>query len=262
MSERVKYAVGDDGVAVLTLARPEKRNALDPATIDALEKRLSEAESDEGVAVILLGAEGKDFCAGADIAHLEEMVDADREEHLADARRLGDLFLHMRRLPKPIVAAVHGNALAGGAGLAAACDLVLASDDAYLGYPEVHIGFVPAMVMTMLIRDVGEKKAFELVARGDRIEAETAREIGLVNAVFSRHTFDQDVRAYAAELAGRSSTAIALSKRLLYELDDLGFADGIARGVEVNVEARQTEDCRRGMRAFLDRRRGGPQGRE
>lgn len=259
MSERVRYAVGDDGVAVVTLARPEKRNALDPATVEELRRSFAAAETDERVKVILLDAEGKDFCAGADLAHLEEIVDADREEHLADARELGELFVHMRRLPKPIVAAVHGNALAGGAGLATACDLVLAADDAYLGYPEVHIGFVPAMVMTMLVRNVGEKKAFELVVRGERVDAGTAREIGLVNAVYSRHTFADDARAYAAELAERSGTSMALSKGLLYELDDLGFADGIARGVEVNVEARQTEDCRAGVRAFLRRKRSRPE---
>lgn len=255
MSERVRYAVGDDGVAVVTLARPEKRNALDPATVEELERSLAAAETDERVKVILLDAEGKDFCAGADLAHLEEIVDADREEHLADARKLGELFVHMRRLPKPIVAAVHGNALAGGAGLATACDLVLAADDAYFGYPEIHIGFVPAMVMTMLIRNVGEKRAFEMVVRGDRMDAARAHELGLVNCVYSRHTFHDDARAYVAELAGRSTTAMALSKSLLYDLEELDFAAGIDRGAEVNADARRTEDCRAGIRAFLARKR-------
>lgn len=254
--DRVRYRVEDDGVAVVTLSRPEKRNALDPATIDALSEACEAAAADERVRAILLDAEGKDFCAGADLAHIEALVDADRDALVADARRLGDLFLRMRRLPKPIVAAVHGNALAGGAGLATACDLVLAADDAYLGYPEVHIGFVPAMVMTMLIRAVGEKRAFELVARGDRIHAERAHEIGLVNCVYSRHTFADDVRAYTAELAERSVTSIALSKSLLYELDELDFAEGLARGAEVNADARRTDDCRAGVKAFLERKRG------
>jgi methylglutaconyl-CoA hydratase len=242
-------------VAVLTLNRPEKRNALDPATVRALTEALEGIERDGQVRVILLEGAGRDFCAGADLAHLETMVDASEEEHLADAGLLGELFVRMRRFARPIVAAVHGNALAGGAGLATACDIVLASDDAWFGYPEVNIGFVPAIVMTMLVRNVGEKTAFELVATGKRIDAGEAHRIGLVNAVFSRHTFAADVRAFAVELAGMSPSALSYSKRLLYELGDLGFEEGIERGTRVNAEARMTEDCRRGVREFLERSR-------
>lgn len=256
MSGPVRYAAGEDGVARITLDRPEKRNALDPATVEALARAFADAEADERARVILLDAEGKDFCAGADLAHIEATLDDPREALVEDARALGALFLRMRRTPKPIVAAVHGNALAGGAGLATACDLVVASDDARLGYPEVHIGFVPAMVMTMLVRIVGEKLAFELAASGEPVGAERARELGLVNCVYSRHTFPEDARSYAAELAGRSPTALAFTKELLYELDDLGFAAGLERGAEVNADARTTEDCRTGVRAFLARRRG------
>jgi methylglutaconyl-CoA hydratase len=253
----VLVEVGEaDGVAVLTLNRPEKRNALDPGTVRALKEALGGVEGDERVRVVLLEGAGRDFCAGADLGHLESMVDASYEEHLADAGALGELFVQMRHSTRPIVAAVHGNALAGGAGLATACDMVLASDDAWLGYPEVHIGFVPAIVMTMLIRSVGEKTAFELVATGKRIDAGEAHRIGLVNSVFSRHTFAADARAFAVELAGRSASAIAISKRLLYELGDLGFEEGIERGSRVNAEARMTEDCRRGVREFLERPRG------
>ncbi|HKY59561.1 MAG TPA: enoyl-CoA hydratase-related protein [Gemmatimonadota bacterium] len=255
MRAPVKVEVGEaDAVAVLTLNRPEKRNALDPGTIRALKEALDAVERDERVRVVLLQGAGRDFCAGVDLGHLEAMLDASREEHLADAAALGDLFVQMRGLARPVVAAVHGNALAGGAGLANACDIVLASDDAWLGYPEVHIGFVPALVMTMLIRSVGEKTAFELVATGKRIDAGEAHRIGLVNAVFSRHTFAADARAFAADLAGRSASSIAFSKRLLYELGDLGFEEGIARGARVNAEARMTEDCRAGVRAFLEQR--------
>ena len=140
------------------------------------------------------------------------------------------------------------------AGLATACDIVLAADDANFGYPEIHIGFVPAMVMTMLVRAVGEKRAFALVASGHRIGAREAMEIGLVHTVFSRHTFADDALAFAADLATRSRTSMALTKRLLYELDELTFAEGIDRGASVNAEARSTEDMRAGVRAFLARR--------
>jgi methylglutaconyl-CoA hydratase len=256
MSERVRYEVREaERVAIVTLARPEKRNALDPETVAEIEESLAAAEADDRVATILLNAEGRDFCAGADLAHIERTVDMSRAELMEDAMKLGRLFVHMRRLPKPIVAAVNGNALAGGAGLATACDLVVASDDAHFGYPEIHIGFVPAMVMTMLVRAVGEKRAFALVALGHRIGAKEAKEQGLVHAVFSRHTFADDAFAVAVDLAGRSRTSMTLTKRLLYELEELTFAEGIQRGAEVNAEARGTEDCRAGVRAFLERRK-------
>ena len=255
MSERVRFEVREaERVAIVTLARPAKRNALDPQTIAELQESLAAAEADDRVGVILLAAEGKDFCAGADLEHIERTLDMTLAELEQDALELGRLFLHMRGVPKPIVAAVHGNALAGGAGLASACDLVVASDDANFGYPEVHIGFVPAMVMTMLVRAVGEKRAFALVALGNRIGAREAMEQGLVHAVFSRHTFADDAFAFAADLATRSRTAIALSKRLLYEIDELTFEQGVERGAAVNAEARETEDCRAGVRAFLARR--------
>lgn len=255
MSERVRYEVREaERVAVVTLARPEKRNALDPQTIAELQESLAAAEADDRVGAILLAAEGKDFCAGADLEHIERTLDMTLAELEQDALELGRLFLHMRGVPKPIVAAVHGNALAGGAGLASACDLVVASDDAHFGYPEVHIGFVPAMVMTMLVRAVGEKRAFALVALGNRIGARQAMEQGLVHAVFSRHTFADDAFAFAADLATRSRSAIALAKGLLYEIDELTFEQGVERGAAINAEARATEDCRAGVRAFLARR--------
>ena len=256
-SSGVRYAIdAEAGVATVTLDRPEKRNALDPAMIESLAEAFDRAQRDESVRVVLLDAAGRDFCAGADLAHMASMVDAAYEEHLADASALGELFVLMRRLTRPIVAAVHGNALAGGAGLATACDIVLASDDARFGYPEVHIGFVPAMVMTMLVRNVGEKRAFELVATGKRIDAEEAQEIGLVNAMYNHHTLADDARVFAAELAARPATPLAFTKRLLYELDELSFVEGIARGAEINAEARMTEECREGVRAFLQARGG------
>jgi methylglutaconyl-CoA hydratase len=256
---RVVYEVNEAGVGEIVLSRPGKRNAIDPLMIDDLEVAFDRAEADDRARAILLRAEGKDFCAGMDIEHLEATLSFSHAELVVDATAFGELFLHMRRIPKPIVAAVHGNALAGGAGLASACDLVLAADDAHFGYPEVHLGFVPAIVMNMLIRNVGEKQAFELVALGDRIDADEALRLGLVNRVFSRHTFADDARAYCVELARRPASSIAFSKALLYEVDELGFAEGVARGVEVNARARETEECRAGIRAFLARKSRTPE---
>ncbi|MBT8396458.1 MAG: enoyl-CoA hydratase/isomerase family protein [Gemmatimonadetes bacterium] len=240
-----------EGILTLWLNRPEKRNALNGALVDALTEAFREAEGRADVRVIVLRGKGPVFCAGADLAELERYTEMGSEESLADAKRLGGLLLAMRRHPRPIIAAVHGDAFAGGCGLATACDLILASEKAVLGYPEVQLGFVPAMVMAILRKKLGEGRAFEMVAMGKGISASEAREIGLVNRVFSADEFDTGVEDLAGELAKRPPEAISLTKSLLYELADLSVAEGIARGAEVNVEARQTEACRAGVRSFL-----------
>jgi methylglutaconyl-CoA hydratase len=255
-AERVRYET-DEGVARLTLNRPEKRNALDAETVAALAAAFARAGADADTRVVLLRAEGPDFCAGADLAALERIAaGAGPLENLEDADRLGGLYIAMRRLEKPIIAAVQGNAIAGGAGLATAADLIVAADDAVFGYPEVHLGFVPAMVMALLRRGVGEKVAFALLARGERIGAAEAQRIGLVARVAPADALQGEAARYAAGLAGRSASALALIKRLLYGIDGLAFDQAIARGAEINALARATDDCRAGVRAFLERQRG------
>jgi len=241
------------GIARIMLDRPERRNALDRALVEELTVSLAAAQADKNVRVIAINGAGPDFCAGADLRELQQAVEAGPEASLAEAQALGDLFLLIRRLEKPVVALVHGRALAGGAGLATACDLVLASADARLGYPEVRLGFVPAMVMAILRRSVGEKRAFELVALGDSIDADTASRYGLVNRVFPSETFRQEATAFLETLASRSASALALSKRLLYQIDGASFEAAIREGAQVNVIARLTDDCRDGVRRFLER---------
>jgi methylglutaconyl-CoA hydratase len=243
-----------DRVRTLVLDRPERRNALNADLIAELTVALADAAVDPETRVVLLRGDGPDFCAGADLEALRQAAEsADPTANLADAQSLGALLVLMRRHPKPIVAAVHGHALAGGAGLATACDLVIARDDAIFGYPEVHLGFVPAMVMALLRRVVGEKVAFELVVGGDRIGAEEAAGLGLVNRVIPAAEWETGIRAYTDELAGRSASAVSLIKRLLYGIDGLSFEEAIARGAEVNVLARMTPDTREGLRKFLER---------
>jgi methylglutaconyl-CoA hydratase len=154
----------------------------------------------------------------------------------------------------PVVAVVHGRALAGGCGLATACDMVLARDDARFGYPEVRLGFVPAMVMAMLRRSVGEKRAFELISLGETIGAETAASIGIANRVFPAEQFEAEVDGFLRELSSRSASAVTLGKRLLYQIDGASFEAAIRAGAQVNALARLTPDCRDGISAFLDRR--------
>ena len=260
MADDVLLFGAEAGIARLTLNRPEKRNALNGALVEALKEGLARAEADESIRVIVLEGAGRDFCSGADLAELERIAAMGLDENLEDARSLGALFSTMRSLPKPIVAVVQGRALAGGCGLASACDLVLAHEGAEFGYPEVHLGFVPALVMTILRRKVGEGVAFELVAQGDRFDAAEARRLGLVNRVFAAEGFETEVDRYLTALARKPASALALTKGLLYELDGLDFADGLARAAEVNAEARMTEACQAGVRRFLEKSGRSPTG--
>jgi len=149
----------DDAIARITLNRPEKRNALNDQLIGALKEALVASAANEGAMVIVISGSGTDFCSGADLAALEKISQSTAAANASDARALLELFVLIRSLPIPVVAAVHGRALAGGCGLATSCDIVLASENAQFGYPEVKIGFVPAMVTAILRRNVSEKLA-------------------------------------------------------------------------------------------------------
>ncbi|MGH7663914.1 MAG: enoyl-CoA hydratase/isomerase family protein [Gemmatimonadaceae bacterium] len=245
----------DGAIGRLTLARPAKRNALDRAMADDLHAALQEMDANESVRAVSLAGDGPDFCAGADLAALEQMLDAGPEVHREDATALGGVFLQIRAMSKPVVALVTGRALAGGAGLATACDIVLAHEAARFGYPEVKVGFVPAMVLTMLRRCVGEKHAFDLVATGRTIDAREAERIGLVSRVFAAESFESDCEAVVEGLSRSPTMALAMTKRLFYDLDSMPFAQGVALGVTTNAAARATADFRDGVRRFVARPR-------
>ena len=254
MFDYLEIAIDEErGINRIQLDRPEQRNALNIGLVAELKEALALAGADDRIRVIAIGGNGPDFCAGADLREIQAAIEAGVMESLGDAESLGELFLLMRRLEKPIVAVVHGRALAGGCGLATACDLVCASESASFGYPEVRLGFVPAMVMAMLRRSLGEKRALELIALGDALSASEAAEWGLVNRVFPDGDFEGGVDGFLVELAGRSASALSLSKRLLMSTDDMGFEAAIAAGARVNAIARLTDDCQAGIRRFLER---------
>jgi methylglutaconyl-CoA hydratase len=240
-----------DGILVITLNRPDKRNAMDTPMVDALLTQLERADLEADVRVVALRGAGKDFCAGADLAELLASVDNTPEQNAAGAAHLGEVFIRMRRLPKPVVAVVHGRALAGGCGLATACDLIVAHADATFGYPEVQRGFVPAMVMAMLRRAVGEKTAFDLVSTGRLLSADEAEHLGLVARVFAPEDFEAETKSLLHQLATASPSALALIKRQLYEIDGRSFEDAIALGSEVNAVARSTPDFKEAVAKFL-----------
>src|SRR6476661_864090 len=172
--------IDDHGsIRVLTLNRPEKRNALNDALIAALKDALREVGADESLRCVVIRGAGKDFCSGADLAAIQKIANATYEENVEDARSLADLFELIRKVRVPVIAAVHGRALAGGCGLAMGCDLVIATRSARFGYPEVKIGFVPAIVAAILRRNLGEKKSFELLTMGAEFSAEEGCQIGL-----------------------------------------------------------------------------------
>lgn len=248
--QKILYSV-EQSVARITLNRPDKRNALDDQIINEMKHALDEAARDASVRVVVVSGAGKDFCSGADLAALRRISEASVTENVADARNFAEMFVAMRRHPRPIIAAVRGRALAGGCGVATACDLILASESAQFGYPEVNIGFIPAMVMVILRRNLSEKRAFELITRGDVISARAALEMGLINRVFADDEFDAQVEAYVNQMAKKSASAVSLAKNLLYHMDAMSFESALEAGVQLNAITRMTDDCKRGVERFL-----------
>jgi methylglutaconyl-CoA hydratase len=241
----------EDGVLTLTLNRPAKRNALSGELIEELHQSLERADLDAEVRVVVLRGAGKDFCAGADLDELLASVDRSAAENESAALRLGTLFERFRRLAKPVVAMIHGRALAGGAGLASACDISVAGAGAQLGYPEIQRGFAPAMVMALLRRMVGEKVALDLVLTGRVLTAEEARLVGLISRVVPDAKLEREVAALATTLTQTSASALAFTKQLFYQLDGESLTEGIARGARVNAVARSTPDFREAIAQFL-----------
>jgi methylglutaconyl-CoA hydratase len=254
MSDRVVVAL-EGGVLTGTLNRPDKKNAIDGAMIDGLYALLERADLDAAVRLVAVRGAGKDFCAGMDLAELLASADRTVEENREAALRFGGLFTRLRALPKPVVAVVQGRVLAGGCGLATGCDLVLATESAQFGYPEVQRGFVPALVMNMLRRAVGEKVAFDLAATGRLVTAPEAERIGLVSRVYPDGVFEERVSEVLSALAGLSASALALTKQQFYALDGVPFEDGIRLSADVNAVSRTTPDFRTAIAAFLKKSR-------
>ncbi|MBD0260916.1 MAG: enoyl-CoA hydratase/isomerase family protein [Cytophagales bacterium] len=239
-------------IAYLTLNRPDKRNALNAALVTALKEALQGANLDPGVKVVVLRANGKAFCAGADLETLQQLQQNTYEENLADSGHLAELFELMYTLTKPIIAQIQGHALAGGCGLAAICDFSFAVPAARFGYTEVKIGFVPAIVSAFLVRKIGEGRARELLLSGEVIPAERAQAYGLINYLVEEADLESRVNAFAHQLCtGTSGQSVAATKALLAQLPALSLSDSLKLAAQTNAHARATDDCRRGIGAFL-----------
>jgi methylglutaconyl-CoA hydratase len=244
----------DGSARILTLDRPEKRNALNADLVKALKEALREAADEDGVRSVVLTGAGSTFSAGADLASLRALRDASPLDNQSDSRHLADLFRQIYRHPKPVIAKVNGHAIAGGAGLAAVCDVSIAAEEAKIGFTEVRIGFVPAIVMVFLRRKLGETDARDLLLRGKLLSAEEAAERGLLTRAVAPEDLDETVGALAEEIATETSgSAVRLTKQMLARVPGMGFDEAIDYAVQMNAFARGTDDCQAGIQAFLDK---------
>ena len=245
-----------DRVGVITLNRPEKRNALSFDLISELKVAFERYENDAQVNVIVLKANGPSFCAGADIADLQRLQGYSFDENMTDSNHLKELFLTIYTLKKVVIAQVQGHALAGGCGLVTVCDFTFAVPDAMFGFPEVRIGFIPAIVMIFLLRKVGEAKAKHFLISGKTFSSEQARETGLVYEIVDNNLLDSRVMDFSKKLIEtNSSHAMMLTKQMLTKLHSMSLLESLSVAADMNARARETEDFKRGIQAFLNKKK-------
>lgn len=243
-----------DRIAYITLNRPEKRNALNDEMIKLLKQAFVQASEDPEAKVIVLRAAGKVFSAGADLEYLQRLQKNTFEENLWDSNRLKELFQMIYTHNKVVIAQVQGHAIAGGCGLATVCDFVIAQPAAKFGYSEVHIGFVPAIVMVYLLRRLGEGAARELLISGRMIDASEALKWGLVNQVVALDGLEQTVYVFAQRLVSENSAeSMKRTKAMIATVQDMTLAKALDFAADQNAQARSTEDCQQGIKAFLDK---------
>jgi methylglutaconyl-CoA hydratase len=245
----------DGVVALLTLNRPDKRNALSPQLIEELLGALDAVEAAAAVRVLILTGEGKAFCSGMDLEYLKGLAGQSEEQNRADARRTIRMFRRLWSFPKPVIAAVNGPAIAGGCGIATLGDFTIASEDAKFGYTEVRVGFMPALISAFLQIQVGEKVARDLLLSGRIFGAAEAQAIGLVTKVVPAAQLLPAARGLAATLSASSPGALQATKRLLVHGSQAELIRRLELGVEESVAIRSTPDFKEGLAAFLEKRK-------
>ena len=241
-------------VGTIYLSRPEKRNALHPQMVSELKQTFQEFRDDDSVKIIVLRGRGDVFCAGADLSVIKALKTATYEENHADSKSLAELFDLIYTCPKPVIAAVHGHAIAGGCGLATICDIIIASDEAKFGYTETRIGFVPAIVAQFLIRKTGQAAARHLLLSGSLIDAKEAEKIGLITKSVKAGAFEEELQKLLHTLLEKTSgEALQATKLLINEVSDLSYKEAIEHAITINAKARGSKDCQRGIEAFLNK---------
>lgn len=241
-------------VLILTLNRPEQRNAMNSALMNELNAALRSADKDDAIGAVILTGKGPAFCAGGDLKETSRNIEQgdfwtryDRATQSLEVHRL------MSSLTKPVIGAINGFALAGGAGLAMSCDLVVASDMARFGYPEVKRGLVAAMVMVSLSRIIGRRQALELLLSGRQIDAREALAIGMINRVVPHETLMQEALAFAADIAANSRSSLRMTKKLFNDICEMDKDRAIEHARDIGQMIRQTKDARQGSAAFANR---------
>jgi methylglutaconyl-CoA hydratase len=241
-------------ILTITLNRPQRRNALTSAMIHELTLALRVAE-DSRCGIVVLRGSGEHFCSGLDLSELRAMVGRSLEQHQLDSMNIAELFRTLYNLSLPSIAVVRGAAIAGGMGLATLCDFTLASDDARFGYTEVKIGFVPAIVSSFLLLQVGDKQARDLLLTGRLIDAAEARTLGLVTRVVPSDQLDAAMSELSTTLLANSPSSMRATKHLLHRQEIERLSRNLRAAVNTNAELRNTDDFREGVAAFLEKRK-------
>ena len=258
-SENKKIAMGNlaelsvsDRIAYITLNRPDKKNALNAELVESLTRLFEQAGLREDVKVIVLKASGEVFSAGADLDFLKQLQNNSLQENLKDSTKLKNLLKTIYFTTKPVIAQVEGHAIAGGCGLVSVCDFVFSVPEAQFGYPEVKIGFIPALVAVFLNRKLGETRTKELLLSGDLLSAPMACDYGLINFIVEKSEIITEVKNYALKLAETTSAeSVKRTKQLLHLIQDSNLEEALDAAVQANAEARETDDFKRGIDAFL-----------
>lgn len=253
MEELVLYHT-ENRVGYITLNRPEKRNALNALFVEKIKEAFHKAEADEACKVIVLRGNGEAFCAGADLSYIQTLQTNTYEENLQDSQHLMELFRMIHLSSKVVISQVEGPAMAGGCGLATVCDFSFATPESTFAYTEVKIGFIPAIVMVFLIRKIGEGKAREILLTGDVFNAERALQYGIINFIKPKEQIATEVKLLAERLCKTaSSQSLKTVKEMIAGVQDRTLDEALQYAAQMNATARATEDCKKGIAAFLNK---------
>ena len=243
----------DRGVARVTLARPEVRNAFNAEVIRELRDAFVALSGDEAVLAVILAGEGKSFCGGADINWMRGALELSYDENVADAEAMSDMFRAIDRCSKPVIGRIHGAALGGGAGLTAVCDVAVAAPDTIFGFTEVKLGIIPAVISPFVLAKIGVSHARALFLTGERFDAQRARAIGLVHEVVALDALDTAVERIANELRSAGRNAVAAAKALIARVTAATYDETRAITAAAIAKQRISEEGQAGLRAFLER---------
>ena len=251
----IRYEKSTRGVARIYLNRPEVHNAFNAVMIDELLEAFARIKGDPEVRAVVLTGTGKSFCAGADLNWMREIIHFSFEQNLQESLRISELHQNIYRLPKPTLAMVNGTAIGGGTGLLSACDVAVASDDAWFGLSEVKLGLVPAAISPYVVRKLGESKAREYFLTGVRIPASTAREIGLVNEIVPRSDLEGRIHEILGHLLSAGPEALANCKELLFQVSRMSVEEAGEYTARMIANLRISAEGQEGMTAFLEKRK-------